>query len=93
MTKRILFTGDSITRGNLGVGYVPLLAERFDKYRLDNLGQDGDTVLGIRKRTLERLASDPHYDLVVIAAGHNDVILRAFEHRGGAFSPDVSQRA
>ena len=78
MTKRVLFAGDSITRGNLGIGYLPLLAERFPDYELVNLGQDGDTLFGIQNRTLRHLKETGGYDLVVIAAGHNDIILSSF---------------
>lgn len=81
VTRRILFTGDSITRGRLGVGYLRLLGKRFPGYELVNLGRDGDTLLGIKARTLAHLAGSHSYDLLVIVAGHNDVILPAFEQR------------
>jgi lysophospholipase L1-like esterase len=81
MAQRILFTGDSITAGELGVGYLPLLAERFPECELVNLGQGGDTVSGIRTRTLAHLRENGDYDLVVIAAGHNDIILPEFERK------------
>lgn len=102
MNRRILFTGDSITRGRLGVGYLPILLERFPGTESVNLGLDGDTLSGIRTRTLAHLADSDGYDLVVIAGGHNDVILDAFrrgpliqrlivrslERRGSVPAPD-----
>ena len=76
--KRILFAGDSITKGELGCGYLPLLARQFPTFELINLGMDGDTVLGIKNRTTSHLREDSTYDLIVIAAGHNDIILSDF---------------
>lgn len=77
-TKRILFTGDSITAGKLGRSYLDLLTLQFPDYQLVNLGQDGDTVYGIMNRTVAHLQEDSGYDLIVISAGHNDIILPAF---------------
>lgn len=81
MSKRVLFAGDSITRGKVGIGYLPILAVRFPGCELVNLGKDGDTLAGIRARTLIHLREMPAYDLLVIAAGHNDVILPEFARR------------
>lgn len=76
--KRILFAGDSITKGELGCGYLPLIAQQFPSFELVNLGRDGDTVFGIMNRTISHLRKDSRYDLIVIAAGHNDIILSDF---------------
>ncbi|MBN1410820.1 MAG: hypothetical protein JW969_08235 [Spirochaetales bacterium] len=79
--KRILFTGNSITRGKIGCSYMPFIAECFPGYELMNLGQDGDTVSGIMQRTLVHLQRDSNYDAVIIIGGHNDIILPEFEHK------------
>lgn len=78
ITKRILFSGDSITKGELGCSYMQPLARQFPQYKFINLGQDGDTLLGIMNRTLEHLKQDSAFDLIVIAAGHNDILLPDF---------------
>jgi lysophospholipase L1-like esterase len=78
---RILCTGDSITRGNLGRSYVAILAEFFPEVEIVNLGQDGDTLNGIRRRTLERLQNDGEFRVITVAAGHNDIILPALSAR------------
>ena len=78
MKPRILFAGDSITRGDLGRSYIDLLADSFPNYKLVNLGPDGDTVSGISKRIMAYLVRDAEVDLIVIAAGHNDIILPEF---------------
>ncbi|HAK45636.1 MAG TPA: hypothetical protein DCO79_06915 [Spirochaeta sp.] len=80
-TKRVLFTGDSITEGELGCSYLQLIEEQFPDYELVNLGQDGDTLSGIMNRTIEHLQQDSSYDLIVIVAGHNDIILPDFARK------------
>lgn len=84
-SKRVLFCGDSITWGVLGSSYLKLLAEQFPDYELVNLGLDGDTVSGIRNRTITHLQQDEAYDLIVISAGHNDILLPAFMNQGPAY--------
>ncbi len=91
MIRRILFAGDSITRGKLGIGYVPLLGKRFPDCELINLGQDGDTVFGIKNRTCMHLAGSETYNVVVIAAGHNDVILDTFKHQSYVYKSIARQ--
>ncbi len=76
--KRILFTGDSITKGKLGCSFFARLCKQFPQYELVNLGRDGDTVSGIMKRTIIHLDHDNNYDLIVVTAGHNDIILPDF---------------
>lgn len=76
--KRILFAGDSITKGDLGCSYLQLIAQHLPDYELINLGRDGDTVSGIMNRTIKHLKQDPAYDLIVLSAGHNDIILPSF---------------
>jgi lysophospholipase L1-like esterase len=76
-TRRFLFTGDSITRGDLGRSYVDLIRQQYPDSDIVNLGQDGDTLRGIRRRTIRLLERDREFNLLIIAAGHNDVILPA----------------
>ncbi len=82
---RILFCGNSITRGELGCSYVKLLEKQFPDYEMTNLGLDGDTVSGIMNRTLSLLEKDDDYDLIVISAGHNDILLPAFRNQSAAY--------
>lgn len=76
--KRILFAGDSITKGELGCDYMSAIARQFPAFEFVNLGRDGDTVFGIMNRTISHLRKNSTYDLIVIAAGHNDIILSDF---------------
>lgn len=75
---RVLITGDSITEGRLGYSFIPGLEQRLPGVKIVNLGLGGDTVLGIMRRTLDYLALDNAFEVVVVAAGHNDIILPAF---------------
>ncbi|NPV00643.1 MAG: SGNH/GDSL hydrolase family protein [Brevinematales bacterium] len=79
---RLLFTGDSITLGQIGYSYVNLITEKLQGANIVNLGLDGDTLSGIMKRTLSHLHETKHYDAIVIAAGHNDIILPYFHTLG-----------
>lgn len=78
---RILFTGDSITEGEIGFSYMSLIQSALPDAEITNLGLGGDTLLGIRKRTLAHLKQDNGYDYIVVAAGHNDIILPSFEEK------------
>ena len=76
MTKRILFIGDSITEGKIGVGYVDIIQYYFPKFQCKNFGRGGDTVSGVFTRLLKILKTHTEkYDIIVIEAGHNDFFL------------------
>ncbi|MBI9104303.1 MAG: hypothetical protein JEY99_17930 [Spirochaetales bacterium] len=87
--KRILFAGDSITKGKLGCSFFVQLRKQFPHYELINLGRDGDTVSGIMARTIGHLKHDSRYDLIVLTAGHNDIILPDFNARSVAYKSIV----
>jgi len=78
---KILFSGDSLTRGELGRGFIPLLRREFPNVELINLGKDGDTLTGIGKRTLNQLTDESAISGLVIEAGHNDIILSDFMNK------------
>jgi len=76
MTKRILFIGDSITEGKIGIGYVDIIQHNFPEFQCENYGRGGDTVSGIFTRLLKILKADSdYYDIIIIEAGHNDLFL------------------
>lgn len=79
---KLLIAGDSITEGETGVDYVNMLIKRFEGTALTikNLGLGGDTLIGITNRLFEHLKIHNDYDLVIVEAGHNDIILPYFEH-------------
>jgi lysophospholipase L1-like esterase len=51
---RVLCLGDSLTEGTVGVGFVPHLEELLPGDQYINLGVNGDTIAGLRRRA-ERL--------------------------------------
>ncbi len=72
--KSVLIIGDSITEGVLGIDYVKMLQNKFHNIRFCNMGLGGDTLQGISNRLLEEISINI-YDIIIIEAGHNDVIL------------------
>jgi lysophospholipase L1-like esterase len=79
---RVLLIGDSLIRGSVGVGFVPLLARQHPEWQLNNAGVNGEPLLSIAQRLRQELASGPAYDAIVIAAGTNDLLLPEFGSRG-----------
>ena len=76
MTKKILFIGDSITEGKIGIGYVDIIQHYFPEFQCKNYGRGGDTISGIFTRLLKILKTHTeNYDIIVIEAGHNDLFL------------------
>ncbi len=76
MIKSVLFIGDSITEGKIGVGYVDLVQNNFPGVKCKNYGRGGDTISGIFNRLLKILKTHTEkYDVIVIEAGHNDLFL------------------
>jgi len=82
MTKRILFVGDSITEGKIGIGYVDIIQRNFPEFQCQNYGRGGDTLSGIFKRLFKILKTDTEYhDIIIIEAGHNDLFLPYVKNR------------
>jgi lysophospholipase L1-like esterase len=76
MTKRILFVGDSITEGKIGIGYVDIIQRNFPEFQCQNYGRGGDTLSGIFTRLFKILKADTeYYDVLIVEAGHNDLFL------------------
>jgi len=76
MTKRILFIGDSITEGKIGIGYVDIIQQKFPDSKCINSGRGGDTLYGIFTRLLKISKTyTEKYDIIVIETGHNDLFL------------------
>ncbi|MGX8795559.1 SGNH/GDSL hydrolase family protein [Fusibacter sp. JL298sf-3] len=79
--KKVLIVGDSITEGELGINYVEKLEAQFPQWIFRNMGLGGDTLQGIAARVLVEL-TDNVYDVVVVEAGHNDIILPKMKNLG-----------
>jgi len=69
---RVLFLGDSITEGKLGVSYVPKVDIKDSENSLVNRGVGGDTVSSLYSRVL-KMKDLPSFDYIVVFIGVNDV--------------------
>ncbi|MBF4691841.1 SGNH/GDSL hydrolase family protein [Fusibacter ferrireducens] len=76
---RILVVGDSISEGITGVSYLEKLKQLMADCEFVNLGLGGDTIIGIGNRILEHLKGDANYDIIIVEAGHNDILLPILE--------------
>jgi lysophospholipase L1-like esterase len=70
---RILCLGDSLTEGTVGVGFIPFLEEMLPGNQYINLGVNGDTIAGLRRRAEELQARG---DAAIVWIGTNDVMMQ-----------------
>ena len=70
---KILFLGDSLTQGPLGVSYVERLRGELPDHTLINCGKSGDTVISLYRR-IQKI--DVSADLIVLWIGVNDVFVK-----------------
>lgn len=82
---KILFFGDSLTKGQVGASFIDLLAERYPDGQLENGGTNGDTINMIAAKLQQHLAKANQYDYLILQGGINDILLPAFQARGGLF--------
>lgn len=82
---RMLFIGDSITRGGLGVNYVKKIQAHFGGFEAVNKGVDGESLNLIMHRLVQHLKQKNNYDFVVCAGGLNDATIRSFLEKGPLF--------
>jgi len=71
---RIIFTGDSLTEGSIGVSFVEILKKKFPNYSLINYGKNGDTVISLLNR-LKRIEISENNDIAFLWIGTNDVFV------------------
>jgi lysophospholipase L1-like esterase len=71
---KVLFFGDSLTEGTVGVGFIPFLEELLPGNEYVNLGVNGDTIAGLRRRA-ERLAPAARGEAAIVWIGTNDVMM------------------
>lgn len=82
---KILFFGDSLTKGQVGACFIDLLTASYPHGRFTNRGTNGDTMNIITKKILKHLEQSNDYDFVVLQGGGNDILLPYFKARGGLF--------
>jgi lysophospholipase L1-like esterase len=78
----ILFIGDSLINGTVGVNWVKTLEQRHPEWLVDNEGVNGDTITRITDRLERKLQLKSDYDFVVLGAGTNDILIPSFARRG-----------
>ncbi len=73
---KILFLGDSLTEGTVGSGFIPFLDDFIPHHNHDyvNLGANGDTIGGLRRRA-EALDQSVRGDAAFVWIGTNDVLM------------------
>lgn len=81
---RILFIGDSITKGTQGVDWVRMISRKHQDWKVENAGLNGETINKTSDRLVLKLAQND-YDVVVFECGYNDVMLPTFVDRQGWF--------
>jgi lysophospholipase L1-like esterase len=89
---KILFIGDSITRGKLGASFVKLIVKSDVEIQITNLGKDGETLNVITDRLLNHLKFNSDYDYLVLQGGYNDIILPFFYTKGNLFKRVYEQQ-
>lgn len=82
---RILFAGDSIIKGSLGVNWVKQLADNHPEWTITNAGKNGDTLVKVGERLEQILTEDTDYDVIVLLAGYNDILIPSLHERGFFF--------
>lgn len=82
---KVLFIGNSLTNGSIGVSFVNLIKSDHPGWHIINAGVNGDTLVNIGERLPEHLRRENNYDHIVIEGGYNDIILPLFLHKSLAF--------
>jgi len=78
---RVLFIGDSIIRGTVGVDFVSQIAADHPDWQIENAGVNGEPIVSIAKR-LEKVLARKSFEVIVLQGGSNDLLLPTFAQRG-----------
>jgi lysophospholipase L1-like esterase len=74
--NQILFIGDSLTEGKLGVSFVDMIKHKYPDIYCDIEGRGGDTLREVATRLIRILKKgERKYSTIVIEAGHNDILI------------------
>lgn len=82
---KILFIGDSLIKGSVGVNWVKRLAVKNPDWIVENAGVNGETLLKIKERLDKKLSEPGDYDIVFFEAGINDLLIPAMAGKGFLF--------
>jgi len=81
---RILFIGDSLIKGSVGVNWVKRLSLKNPDWIVENAGVNGETLIKIKQR-LDKKLGENNYDVIFFQAGINDLLIPAMRDKGFLF--------
>lgn len=81
---KILFIGNSIVRGTIGVNWVKRLSIKNPGWQVENAGVNGETLIKIKQRLDKKLESSS-YDVILLEAGMNDLLIPEMDKKGFFF--------
>lgn len=82
---RVLFSGDSITKGQQGVSYVKIINNYISDLQITNIAENGESLNMIQRRLINNLKRKSDYDCIVLAGGLADVAIDSFLSQGLLF--------
>ena len=83
-TMKILFIGDNLIKGSVGVNWVKRLAVKNPEWSVENAGVNGDTLIKIKQRLNKKLENN-NYDVIFFEAGVNDLLIPAMAGKSFLF--------
>jgi len=81
---KVLFIGDSLIRGSIGMNWVKRIAFKNPDWTVENAGVNGDTLIKIKQRLDKKLESS-QYNVIFFEAGINDLLIPAMTNKGFLF--------
>ena len=76
---KIIFFGDSLTKGTIGASYFNILEKKLSSHTLINYGKNGDPVVGLYNR-MTRLDKNETFDIAFVWIGTNDIFVNVKWH-------------
>jgi lysophospholipase L1-like esterase len=82
---KILFIGDSLIKGSVGVNWVKRLAIKNPGWNVESEGVFGETLMKLKQRLDKKLRVSTDYDIIFFGAGINDLLIPALGKKGFLF--------
>jgi len=82
---KILFIGDGLINGSVGVNWIKRLAIKNPGWTVENEGVNGETLIKVKQRLDKKLRVSPDYDIIFFGAGINDLLIPALAKKGFLF--------
>ena len=70
---KIIFVGDSLTKGRPGLSYVEMLQQQLPQHTIINYGKNGDSVVSLYYR-MKKTPLEKNIDIAFLWVGINDVL-------------------